>query len=56
MIRSRVLGPVGKRAIYPLSCHGLKFLVQMMEGSDTQLDISGGDAAKNLEKKNTEKR
>lgn len=39
-----------RMAVYPLSCHGLKFWVRRMEGSDTQQDITGGDAVKNLER------
>ena len=39
-----------RKAVDPLSCHGLKFLAQTMEGNNTQPDTNSGGAMKNLKK------
>ena len=44
---------LGKKVVYPLNCHGSKFLAQKKEGSDTQPNTNGGDFGKHLHIKTT---
>ena len=49
------LAKLGKKVVFPLSCHDLKFLAQKMEGNGTQPNTNGGDAVKNLQKQHIDK-